>query len=106
MSWSARTSDRCSKIHANGRTVTIDLKDAELGAAQILDYVRARRRAIDAIVPVDDGATAVAARAAAALGLKHNPPEAIETARNKYRFRRALADAGLPSRGFPLAFGA
>ena len=88
--------------HANGRTVTIDLKDAELGAAQILDYVRARRRAIDAIVPVDDGATAVAARAAAALGLKHNPPEAIETARNKYRFRRALADAGLPSPAFHL----
>lgn len=63
------------------------------------------RQPFDAIVPVDDSATILAARANAALGLPWNPPEAAEAARDKGLMRRLMAEAGVPSpvfRRFPL----
>ena len=85
---------------AGGVAQAIDFDDPAAGAAQIAAL--ARERPFDAIVAVDDGAAAVAARAAAALGLPHNPPAAIDNARNKHRFRQRLAEAGLPSPEFRL----
>ncbi len=85
----------------SGATLTVDLDNPERGTEQVLSY--AAEHPLDAVVSVDDGSSAVAARAAMALGLPHNPPAAVETARNKYRFRRALQAAGLKCPEFRLA---
>lgn len=71
-----------------------DFSDIEAASAAIVAY--ARERPLDAIVAVDDSATLVAAHAAAALGLPHNPPEAAEAARDKGIMRRLMAAGGAP----------
>ena len=86
--------------HAKGGTFLVDFKQIERGVQQVLDYAQVRPFA--AILSVDDGASAVAAQAAKQLGLKHNPPAAVEIARNKYRFRQALRKSGLPTPEFCL----
>ena len=85
---------------SDGGAVTVDFETPERGAEQIRSF--ARGRPLDAIVAVDDGASAVAAKAATALGLPCNPPQAVEAARNKHRFRERLAQAGLPVPDFRL----
>jgi biotin carboxylase len=70
----------------------------------IVDYAAAHP--LDAVVAVDDSATILATRAAAALGLPHNPLDAAEAARDKGLMRRLFAEAGVSSpvfRRFPLA---
>jgi biotin carboxylase len=49
-----------------------------------------------AVLALGDRATPAAAYAAEAFGLPGNPPEAVETCRNKLRQREALSAAGLP----------
>lgn len=49
-----------------------------------------------AVVAAEDEGTLLAAAAARALGLPHDPPEAVRSARDKARTRRRLAQAGLP----------
>ncbi|MDE3075318.1 MAG: ATP-grasp domain-containing protein [Chloroflexota bacterium] len=51
---------------------------------------------IDAIIPVDDGATLLAAQASALLRLAYNDPEAVSAARDKWEMRRRLHAAGVP----------
>lgn len=76
-----------------------------------LDFFRPRRavqaivqfaasRRLDAVAAVDDDGTLVAAAAAGALGLRHNPVAAVAATRNKHRLRRKLSVAGLPSPPF------
>ena len=76
-----------------------------------LDFLRPRQavRAIeafdrsyplDAVVAVDDEGTLLAAAAAKALGLPHNPVAAVAATRNKHRLRRKVSAAGLPSPRF------
>ncbi len=57
---------------------------------------------VDAIVPVDDAATLVAARTAERLGLAYNSPEASLAARDKYVMRSAFVKSGVPSPAFRL----
>ena len=54
-----------------------------------------RDHPLDAIVPVDDYTTEIAARACEVLDLPHNTPDAAVAARNKYRMREMLAGAGI-----------
>jgi len=66
----------------------------------------AREHPVDAIVAVDDSATLIASRAAAALDLPHNPPEAAEAARDKGLMRALMSAGGAPCpifRRFPLS---
>ena len=76
-----------------------------------LDFLRPRQavRAIaafsrsyplDAVVAVDDEGTLLAATAAKALGLPHNPVAAVAATRDKYRLRRKMAATGLLSPRF------
>lgn len=51
---------------------------------------------VDAVLSLDDGATLLAARAAAALGLPHNHPEAALAAADKWVMREALRRGGVP----------
>jgi len=72
------------------RAVTIDLCDPVDAAKRI-----ARVRGLDAVIGVDEQGVLVAAHAAAALGLPHNPPEAVAITRDKARLREALSMASL-----------
>jgi biotin carboxylase len=76
-----------------GATAAVDLEDVEAGRRAIVELDR--DRPLDAVVPVDDGSTLVAAAAAEALGLAHNRLEAVEASRDKARTRELLARAGL-----------
>ena len=81
------------EVLSHGQAFGLDLADVEAGVARIVEY--ARRHPLAAIVPVDQETTVLAARAAQALGLPHNPPDAVAAAGDKYRFRAALANSGL-----------
>ncbi|MFN8640058.1 MAG: ATP-grasp domain-containing protein [Dehalococcoidia bacterium] len=80
---------------APGRSLWVDMQDPEHGAAEAVAF--AREYPLDAVVPVDDVGTLLAARAASRLGLPHNPFEAVEATRDKSLLRRRLEAGGLPS---------
>ena len=82
-----------------GVQLALDFADIESSVATLKEAHA--RQPFDAIVPVDDSATILAARANAALGLPWNPPEAAEAARDKGVMRRLMAAAGVPSPGLP-----
>lgn len=66
----------------------------------------ASARPVDAVLALDDSATLLAARAAAALGLPYNDPHAALAARDKWVMREALRRGGVPVpdyRRYPLA---
>ena len=81
----------------NGATLALDFDDADGAAERIVAH-----GPFDAVVPVDGGGVAVAAAAAARLGLSQNAPESIRIARNKFYFRTAMREAGLPAPDFRL----
>lgn len=60
----------------------------------------AGRSPLDAVVAVDDQGVLVAALASERLGLRGNPADAVAVTRDKGRFRRALAAAGVPQPDF------
>ncbi len=66
----------------------------DAAVAALVDYARANP--VGALLAVDDGATLIAARAAAALGLPHNALDAAYAARDKYVMRGRLAAGGAP----------
>lgn len=63
-----------------------------------------RQYPIDAVLGVDDTVVEAAAVAARALGLPHNPLEAVTIARDKARARQVLAEAGVPCPAFVLRY--
>ena len=65
------------------------------GAAQAIAEL-ARRRAVSAVLAVDDSGTLIAARVAELLGLPHNSPESAYAARDKHRMRDRMDAAGVP----------
>ncbi|HMC52833.1 MAG TPA: hypothetical protein VKI64_08745, partial [Acidimicrobiales bacterium] len=75
--------------------LTLDFARPERAVRAVVEL--ARRRPIDAVVPVDDLTTGVGAAVAEALGLRANPPAGVAASRNKYRMREALAQAGVLS---------
>ena len=85
---------------APGKSLTVDFNYPREGAAEIIEFARAHP--IDAIVPVDEMTTAVAAYAAEFLELRHNLPDPVATAGNKFKFRQCLSGARLPTPDFRL----
>src|SRR5258706_218969 len=84
--------------------LALDFSNSETALRHLVDYCRAQP--VNAIVALDDNATLLATRAAAALGLPHNPLEAAEAARDKGLMRERFAAYGVPSpvfRRVPLA---
>ena len=75
------------------QVLAFDLSRATTGAhiASI-----AMKRAIDAVLAVDDSATLAAAHANAALGRPHNDPESALAARDKWIMREAFRRGGVP----------
>lgn len=81
-------------------TLLVDFFDHRRATDSIVRF--AARHPLQAIIGVDETTTWIAANAAQALGLKHNPPPAVATAHNKYRCRSALKNADLPTPNFSL----
>jgi biotin carboxylase len=73
--------------------LTLDFQVPDEAARSIAEF--ATQHPIAGIVAADDDGVILAAMAAAALGLPHNPVEAVMAARDKYRMRQVLAAAGL-----------
>lgn len=73
--------------------LSLRLRYVSQAVDEIVDY--AREHPLDAVVPVDDYTTEIAARACKVLGLPHNTPEAAIAAHNKYRMREMLSAAGV-----------
>jgi biotin carboxylase len=74
-----------------GQSVVVDLDDASAAAALLARFDDGRP--IDAVVAVDDRGAVLAATAAARLGLRGNPPDAVAATRDKVAMRTRLADA-------------
>lgn len=81
-------------------TLPLDFRDPDRAVRDLVAY--ARERPVGAILAVDDGATVIAARAGARLGLPHNSPDAALAARDKSVMRHRFATAGVPSPSFRL----
>jgi biotin carboxylase len=76
---------------SDGKALTLDFDDPARAIARIRSVPP-----FDAIVPVDEEGTLLAATLAAALNLPHNSIASVEAARNKAVSRRLFRDAGLP----------
>jgi len=75
------------------RPEAVDFSRPQDAATRIVQLLG--ERPVDAIVPVDDTATLVAALVASQLGLPHNDPEATLAARDKLRMRQRLHAHGV-----------
>jgi len=80
--------------------LTLDFADPEKAAREMVAF--ARRHPFNAVVPVDDRTTVVAAAIANALGLPSNSVAAVSATRNKSQMRLALTKAGVPSPAYIL----
>ncbi len=76
-------------------TLPIDFKEPHQAAQDIFNF--AAHNPVQAVIPLDDGATVIAALASELLDLSHNSSEAAYAARNKHRMRELLSAAGVPS---------
>lgn len=85
---------RHSVVSSYAAGLHLDLDDADGSLKRILE--EAARRPFAGVVGTDDATTELAARAAAELGLPHNPPPAVRYARRKDLARARLAQAGVP----------
>ncbi|HKZ03954.1 MAG TPA: ATP-grasp domain-containing protein [Methylomirabilota bacterium] len=79
--------------------LALPFADPDRAAREMVEY--ARRRPIDAVVPVDDGTTVVGAAIAERLGLRRcNSVGAVAATRNKRLMRERFAKAGVPGPTF------
>jgi len=81
-----------------GSTLTLDFDDLE-ASVEAIEALH-RDYPLSAVVAADDETTALAAAAAGALGLPHNPLEAVLPTRSKLSLRGTLADHGFASPAF------
>lgn len=87
--------DRCHVLEDpwGDGAIPLHFEDPQGAAREVVAFARAHP--IHAIVSVGDRPTVTAAVASQALGLAHNPPEAVAEARNKFRARQRFRAAGL-----------
>jgi biotin carboxylase len=87
--------DRCSTLDDPWQDAAIPIRfhDEDASLAAIVDAVRTRR--VDGLIAVGDRPTVLAARAAAALGLRGNSVEAARASANKVLARQRFGSEGL-----------
>lgn len=83
-----------SLIPEIARGIHVDLEVPEAALETIVR--QAEREAFQAVIATDDATVELASQVAGSLGLIHNPPSAVRTARRKDLAREALHRAGLP----------
>jgi len=88
--------DRCHQLDDPWRDAAVAVRFHEEDASLDAIVAAARARPLDGVIAVGDRPVVLAARAAATLGLRGNPPEAAAASINKSLFKRELARAGLP----------
>lgn len=76
---------------APGSSIALDFADPRHAQQQAREF--AAEHPIDAVIGVDDDTAVLAAQVADALGLPHNPVEAVKAARYKDVMRLALSEA-------------
>jgi biotin carboxylase len=81
-----------------GRQIRLDFQAVQPSTVRIVAF--AQDHPLDAVVAVDDTGTLLAASASKALGLAHNPVDAVEAARDKARMRQRFQAAGLLTPNF------
>ena len=74
--------------------LSLDFSAPEEATQAIVDFAKAHP--IGGVIAADDDGVILAAMAASALGLPHNPVAAVVAARNKYRMRQILSESGIP----------
>jgi len=77
-----------------GMPLGLDFTQPDAAIAVLIAYAGEQR--VDAVLALDDSATTLAARAAAALGLPHNDLDAALAARDKWVMRETLRRGGVP----------
>ncbi len=87
-------------LNKTSAALPVDYRDLQRGSEAIVEY--AREHPVGAILGVDDSGVILAARAAQALSLPHNAPEAAEAARHKHVMRCRFRDAGVLQPKFEL----
>lgn len=87
---------------APGSTLALDFADPAASIAAIAELHA--RDPLSAIVAAEDEGTELAAAAAGALGLKHNPPAAVRACRRKDLFRERLSTLDVPAPWFEAFF--
>jgi biotin carboxylase len=80
--------------------LALDFDRPRVAQRQVVEF--ATRFPVHAVVGVDDDTTVLAALGAEALGLPHNPVEAVKAARYKDIMRLALSETDLLAPGFQL----
>jgi biotin carboxylase len=88
--------DRCHRLDDPWRDAAVAVRFHEEDASLQAILEAARARPIDGVMAVGDRPVALAARAAQALGVRGNPPEAAAASVNKQVARVSFASAGLP----------
>ena len=88
--------DRCLVLGDSwlDRSISLRFEEPELCVGEILNA--SENRTIDAVIPIGDKVTVVAAQVAEALGLRYHSPRGTLLARNKLLARRSFFEAGLP----------
>lgn len=84
--------------YSGGRSLALAFTPIGEGVARILEY--ARQYPLRAVIGTDDETAVLAAVASKVLRLPHNDPESVATARDKHRFRQAMARGGVRSPWF------
>jgi biotin carboxylase len=92
--------DRCHKLDDPWQDRAIPVRFRDLDPSVDLIVSRARERSIDGVIAVGDHPVVLAARAAAALGLRWHSVAGAEASTDKRHSRAALAIAGFPSPRF------
>ena len=93
-------SDRCHRLDDPWRddAIPVRFERPEESVAAVLQ--RHRKQPISGVLACGDRAAVLSAHLAQALGLPGNPVQAVAACHNKFRFRTALAAAGLPTPWF------
>lgn len=94
-------SERAQALSGGDDFLRLDFRDPVGSARAVVEL--ANRLSLDAVIPVDERGVLVAALAGQALGLVHNPPEAVAATRDKAEMRRRLDRAGVSQPDFALA---
>jgi biotin carboxylase len=88
--------DRCHRLDDPWRDAAVAVRFHEEDASLRAIVDAARARPVDGVIAVGDRPVVLAARAAQALGIRGNPPEAAAASVNKQLARVSFAAAGLP----------
>ena len=82
------------------KSIALNFHEPVAATREIVAF--AKEYPLTAVVGVDDDTTILATMASEALGLPHNSVESAYATRNKYRLRKILPEAGIPSPHFDL----